>query len=357
MAASGSLVLFRQKSKHGVLWYFYNCSCLDETAFVKGQLMNSDIYIYARKAIPATPYIILVLTYFIPFILAFYIEYLFDFQTKSVSADNQFDIYIEVIWRLQITVYAIAIGYFLWLRFVLKFEFTLDGINIIAFSKTIKKIPKENIELNYEDKNSILIRLHGLSNTVVSTYQLYIPDLHIDSLRKLTSQYFKSLLGNSENIQKKSMRLLLRSIKVASIFSLILVTSFYMIFRDQSETFAIYGALKEKPSIIIIGYILGHKMNDEIRGRKQNEGGVNLVFVAVAAQKNGALDFIVKMGGDINFIDKTDGRTPIFYAIKNHDTKMIQYLLKRGADVTIKNNSGITPVQFADQVGCSDCFK
>lgn len=43
----------------------------------------------------------------------------------------------------------------------------------------------------------------------------------------------------------------------------------------------------------------------------------------------------------------TNGQTPIYYAIKQGRYEMVEYLLKKGINISHEDKRGHTPVQFA----------
>lgn len=296
------------------------------------------------------------MTYFIPFILVSIIELLFNVKVDATPNIEAADSKVDVIWMLFLLIYIGAIFYFFWIRFVLKFDFDSHDLKIKIFNTIIKRIPKENIEINLIHENiiSILEKNHLMNKSNI--YKLYIPKSKREMLSVLTKNYNKGFCWDEKKFVRRKLYSLLPLVKVISIFGLVLLISFFTIFRDQKEAFSVYGTLKNRPSLIMIGYILGHKMNDEIRSKKHTEGGINLVFIAVTAKNYLALDFIFNMGGDVNFVDKYDGRSPIFYAAKNHDKKMIDYLISKGANLEIRDNSGLTVIEFSKKQGCDVCF-
>ena len=61
---------------------------------------------------------------------------------------------------------------------------------------------------------------------------------------------------------------------------------------------------------------------------------------------------LVKAGADVNFqaVDKT-GDTALHVAVSNGNIEIINYLLKHGANPTIKSEDGVTPLSLADEGG------
>jgi hypothetical protein len=66
------------------------------------------------------------------------------------------------------------------------------------------------------------------------------------------------------------------------------------------------------------------------------------------------VDLIVKGGGDVNMPNKA-GSMSLHEAVSYHDTavsvQMIDYLLEKGARLDMKNSLGMTPAEWARQLG------
>ena len=80
--------------------------------------------------------------------------------------------------------------------------------------------------------------------------------------------------------------------------------------------------------------------------------GVNLLHWATITNRADVIPELVRSGVDINAIDDA-GFTPLMYAatIDFGDTATLSALLAAGADKTIKNESGRTPLQQARRLG------
>lgn len=74
--------------------------------------------------------------------------------------------------------------------------------------------------------------------------------------------------------------------------------------------------------------------------------GITLMFHVALSGNLEIADLLVKRGGG------TEGISPALIAAtqKNHP-KMLQWLLKRGADITVTNFQGLTPLEIAEQAG------
>lgn len=79
------------------------------------------------------------------------------------------------------------------------------------------------------------------------------------------------------------------------------------------------------------------------------QGFTELMFFSA----DGAADKIAELldlGVDINAQDRKGG-TALFYAIKNEHQIVLELLLSRGADRTIRNSDGFTAAEFATKLG------
>ncbi|MEE9543083.1 MAG: ankyrin repeat domain-containing protein [Thermodesulfobacteriota bacterium] len=78
-------------------------------------------------------------------------------------------------------------------------------------------------------------------------------------------------------------------------------------------------------------------------------------YEAIDNGKTSKLTYLLKKGVDINAIDykNVDGFTPLTYAVKNSDARIIAYLITNGADVNIVNRDGWSPLMYAANV-CND---
>jgi hypothetical protein len=61
----------------------------------------------------------------------------------------------------------------------------------------------------------------------------------------------------------------------------------------------------------------------------------------------GLIDKLIKSGINIDTQD-SDGKTALFYAVINKNESMVRHLLYKRADVTIKDNSDLSPIDYVD---------
>ena len=92
------------------------------------------------------------------------------------------------------------------------------------------------------------------------------------------------------------------------------------------------------------------------RKTKWADSPLHLVTFALSSNKNrefGAIDALLQAGCDVNCRNWI-GNTPLCIAASHGNTKLINYLLRRGADPSIGNNKGIHPIDFANNADNKD---
>jgi ankyrin repeat protein len=81
------------------------------------------------------------------------------------------------------------------------------------------------------------------------------------------------------------------------------------------------------------------------------------LFNSIQAGNLDQIQSLLNDGADINFIGEM-GVTPLFYACKNSNIKIIKFLLNNGASIDLQiKDSGFTPLHFAAQEGQFDILK
>jgi ankyrin repeat protein len=72
-----------------------------------------------------------------------------------------------------------------------------------------------------------------------------------------------------------------------------------------------------------------------------------MLAAAAGNDKSGALEFLLKSGGDVNARSSRDGSTPLFAAVMNGSLANVNLLLSRGADPNVRDARGRTPLWYA----------
>ncbi len=80
----------------------------------------------------------------------------------------------------------------------------------------------------------------------------------------------------------------------------------------------------------------------ELLEAKADNGGTPLHYAAYGMQI-GVMDFLLKKGAEINAKDN-EGDTPLVWVIANGKEDSVVYLLEKGADINSTNQNGVTPL-------------
>jgi ankyrin repeat protein len=85
----------------------------------------------------------------------------------------------------------------------------------------------------------------------------------------------------------------------------------------------------------------------DISSARGEDGENALHFASLKAKTTDVIEFVLETGKfDINGVDN-DGLTPLHWAILNSNVDIARYLLEKGADPTIRNRNGNTPLHKA----------
>ncbi|NXW28615.1 NFKB2 factor, partial [Phaetusa simplex] len=86
--------------------------------------------------------------------------------------------------------------------------------------------------------------------------------------------------------------------------------------------------------------------------RLPNFHGLLPVHLAVKAKSLACLDLLVRMGADVNAVERQGGRTPLHLAVEMENLNMATHLVKKlGADVNSQTFAGNTPLHLAAGLG------
>lgn len=67
--------------------------------------------------------------------------------------------------------------------------------------------------------------------------------------------------------------------------------------------------------------------------------------------------FLIDLGADPNIPEKSNGCTPLIWAVRNGNGKLCGYLLEHGADPNLRNRSGKSPLDIACCGACLEIAK
>ena len=108
-----------------------------------------------------------------------------------------------------------------------------------------------------------------------------------------------------------------------------------------------------KKSVIAFGILLSVAMNtinantnpvDRVNPTTKNVAPISL---AVAQNDYQTVKRFLELGSDIEVKDKTVGMTPIMYAARYNNVKLLQLLVENGADSNEKSKIGLTALEYA----------
>lgn len=93
----------------------------------------------------------------------------------------------------------------------------------------------------------------------------------------------------------------------------------------------------------------------------EDHAGFPSIIAALSSERDDRkdiIDLLLKYGGDINQRGINDW-TPLHWAAANNDVKLIEYLLGKGADPTLRTDidDKATPLEEAEILGCESSVK
>jgi ankyrin repeat protein len=87
----------------------------------------------------------------------------------------------------------------------------------------------------------------------------------------------------------------------------------------------------------------------------QNNYGWTLLHITIRREETKMVEFLLDKGADIDRVDGV-GWTPLMEAIMDDKASLCKLLVDRGADKTIANDRGATAPMLAQKFGRSDMF-
>ncbi|WP_375316768.1 ankyrin repeat domain-containing protein [Wolbachia endosymbiont (group A) of Opomyza germinationis] len=93
----------------------------------------------------------------------------------------------------------------------------------------------------------------------------------------------------------------------------------------------------------IIQYLADKKVFDL---NSVNEGGMASLHLAAFNGYSDVVEYLIKKGAKVNLKDR-NGYTPLHWAASNDHLKIVEYLIKKGAKVNLKDRNGYTPLHWA----------
>lgn len=86
---------------------------------------------------------------------------------------------------------------------------------------------------------------------------------------------------------------------------------------------------------------------------KDHEGRTSLIY-AISQDYKALATILIEAGADINVVDKLNKMSPLHYAVMYNDLEMINVLIKRNANLNLKEEQGRTALHYAVFLGAWD---
>ncbi len=80
-----------------------------------------------------------------------------------------------------------------------------------------------------------------------------------------------------------------------------------------------------------------------------DKGGYSAMMLAASNNFYNIVSLLVTQGADINRVELTNGWTSLIWAAKRGHVETVKVLLKNNADISIRDNSGNTALDYARQ--------
>jgi ankyrin repeat protein len=121
--------------------------------------------------------------------------------------------------------------------------------------------------------------------------------------------------------------------------------------RDDNGSFPLYLAVQRR-SEELVRLILAHKPDLEISARERNRSPAldyTPLQKAVSLGDDTIAALLLDSGANPNVVETRSGQTPLFMAVQQFNKKMVEALLAAKAEVNVIDNSGTTPLRWAEQ--------
>lgn len=82
-----------------------------------------------------------------------------------------------------------------------------------------------------------------------------------------------------------------------------------------------------------------------------DEDGLSAIDIAIKFKREDVIDFCVKNGMNVNDTSRPSGITPIVLAACFNNTKIVEQLIKYGAEVNSQDNNGMSAKDYAKKLG------
>jgi ankyrin repeat protein len=103
----------------------------------------------------------------------------------------------------------------------------------------------------------------------------------------------------------------------------------------------------------IAQYLLRHAGKIDVETRANPAGATPLLMAVSAGYATVAVE-LIQRGADVNARGGWEGNSALHFAARNGDRSLVELLLSKGADPSLRNKAGLTPTEEADKAGKTD---
>ena len=117
--------------------------------------------------------------------------------------------------------------------------------------------------------------------------------------------------------------------------------------EDYDDTTVLFYAIRNYVSIEAIEVLLEYGVDIN----ELDEDGLSAIDVAIKFKREEIVKFCIDKGIDINKTARKSGINPLLLASCFNNIPMVELLLKNGADINSKDNSGMSAKDYAKKLG------
>ena len=117
--------------------------------------------------------------------------------------------------------------------------------------------------------------------------------------------------------------------------------------EDPDYMPTLFFAIRKDASIEFIEVLL----ENGLELKQIDEDGLSAIDIAIKFKREDVIDFCVKHGMNVNDTSRPSGITPLVLASCFNDTKIVEQLLKYGAEINAKDKNGMSAKDYAKKLG------
>jgi ankyrin repeat protein len=123
--------------------------------------------------------------------------------------------------------------------------------------------------------------------------------------------------------------------------------------ESPDEVSALNYAIRKGASLELIEFLAQNGVDIF----ETDRDGVGILDIAIKFKRYDVVQFCCDSGIDINSTKRKSGILPIILASCFNDIKMIELLIKNGANIHVKDRSGMSAIDYAAKTGQSNVVK